>query len=143
MKPDTQHKIKFWTVTLLGTAGVIGVCLLSAKSNAEHSKPLTTTVDGNTNSPLTETATKVFRGSSCAGCHYLTGIWGRDGVTLDNMADKYDPATLRLYIRTPKLVDAHALMPVQKAIGDTEVEKIVNNLLTLPHTETNLNHEHH
>jgi hypothetical protein len=85
----------------------------------------------------------VFHGPSCAGCHYLTVVWGHDGLALDDAGVKYDADTLRRYVRNSKSVDARALMPAQDKISDVPIDKIVCFPAGLPGPETNSSHEYH
>jgi mono/diheme cytochrome c family protein len=88
---------------------------------------------------------RVFGGHSCAGCHSLTGIWSHDGFPLEHAADKYDAVALRRFIRSPKSVDAHALMPPQNEVTDAEIDAMAAFLVSFPRTQTNsiLIREHH
>jgi mono/diheme cytochrome c family protein len=96
-------------------------------------------------SPLVQAAARVFRGRSCAGCHYLKNIWGYDGLPLDHAAEKYDRDTLKRFIRNPKSVNARTLMPPQDKTTDAEIDAIANLLAGLPRAGTNSSssHEHH
>ena len=144
MKSDFKNKIKFWGIALLLVAGGVGIFLIPATSSASRTPPRpheVTPVD--MTSPTAQVAAQVFHGPSCAGCHYLTGVWGHVGVALDFSGVKYDAATLRRLIRNPKSVDPHALMPPQPNISDAELDAIVDFLAGLPGPGTNSSHEHH
>lgn len=144
MNSALKNKIKVWALATLVGAGLTGIFLLPASSDAARSKTAQQeVVPIDTNSPLAQTAAQVFHGPSCAGCHYLAGIWGHTGVALDFAGVKYDNNTLRRYIRTPKSVDPHALMPPQDKVSDAEMDRIVNFLAGLPGPGTNSTHEYH
>jgi mono/diheme cytochrome c family protein len=143
MKSELKKKLKFWGILTLAGAGVAGIFLLPTSSVASRPSPAAQEVVAvNPDSPLAQAAARVFHGPSCAGCHFLTGIWGHDGVALDYAGIKYDAATLRRYIRNPKSVDEHAHMPPQNNISDAGIDAIVNFLAGLPGPGTNSSHEH-
>jgi mono/diheme cytochrome c family protein len=143
MKSELKNKIKFWGMLAVAGAGVVGIFLLPASSVAARSKPAPHEVVAvNPDSLLAQAAARVFHGPSCAGCHYLTGIWGHDGVALDFAGVKYDAATLRRYIRNPKSVDEHSLMPPQDNISEAGIDAIANFLAGLSGPGTNSSHEH-
>jgi mono/diheme cytochrome c family protein len=124
--------------------GIIGIFRLPTSSDAARSQAVRqSVVPIDPNSPQAQAAAQVFHGPSCAGCHYLAGIWGHTGVALDFAGIKYDREALRRYIRNPKSVAPHALMPPQDKMSDAELDRIVNFLAGLPGPGTNSAHEHH
>jgi mono/diheme cytochrome c family protein len=144
MKSDLKNKIKFWGIALLAIVGGVGIFLLPASSSASRTKPeAQEAAPVDLTSPVAQAAAQVFHGPSCAGCHYLTGVWGHVGVALDFSGVKYDAATLRRLIRDPKSVDVHALMPPQDKISDAQLDAIVNFLAGLPGPGSNSSHEYH
>ena len=139
-----KTKIKFWALAAVVACGIGGIFLLPATSDAARSKAAQETmVPIDLDSPQAQAAAQVFHGPSCAGCHYLAGLWGHTGVALDFAGVKYDRVTLRRYIRNPKSVDPSALMPPQEKVSDAELDRIVNFLAGLPGPGTNFLHEHH
>jgi mono/diheme cytochrome c family protein len=144
MQASLKNKLKVWALVALVGAGLTGIFLLPTSSDAARSKDAQKDiVPINTNSPLAQAAAQVFHGPSCAGCHYLAGIWGHSGVALDFAGVKYDADTLRRYIRNPKSLNPHALMPPQDKISDADIDRIVNFLVGLPGPGTDSHHEPH
>jgi mono/diheme cytochrome c family protein len=145
VKFEIQNKIKFWGVVSLTAAGAAGVFLVPIKSGAARSKaPPRASMFVNTNASLAQAAARVFHGQSCAGCHYLSGLLGREGTPLDRAAEHYDVDTLRRYIRNPRSVDPRSLMPPQQKVTDVQIDAIANFLAELPRNGSNslLSHEH-
>jgi mono/diheme cytochrome c family protein len=133
-----------------GMAGVVvagAAALLHTPAEWDAVRPSSRVdrVEIDTNSPLVQKALRVFQGQSCSACHCLKGVWCYHGIPLEGSAEKYDPDTLRRFIRNPKLVDARAHMPLQEKITNTEIDAIASFLFELPRTQTNANStlEHH
>jgi len=134
MKSSHCIKMRFGIVAILVALGVTAAFRHSAKSEAVYSAPQPHL---DVNSPLAQTAARVFHGQSCAGYHYLTGIWGYQGLPLDQAADKYNAENLKRYIRDSRSVNHRALMPPQTKVTDDEIDAIVAFLAGLPRPQTN------
>jgi hypothetical protein len=146
MKSELKRRIKIWSIAMLVCAAVVSVFLLPADSDAARTlPPPRAVVVLDTNSPLVQTAARVFSGQNCIGCHYLTDIWGKDGWSLDGAAEKYELDALRRYIRDPKSVNAEAIMPPQETPSDVSLETMARFLAGLPRAGTNTcsHHEPH
>lgn len=144
MNSFRPNKLRSGSLLALAAAGVVGFFRIPAPSEASRNRHAPGEVVAvNPDSPLAQAAARVFHGPSCAGCHFLTGIWGHDGRALDRAANKYDADTLRRYIRNPKSVDPASLMPSQPSITDAQLDEMVNFLTGLPKTTNNASPEHH
>ena len=130
MATEKTFKPQKWVVVGGGML-VIAVILAVFREPSVNSKPLPPRNIDN-KSPIAKEAARVFRGQSCAACHFIPGYWNTDGVALNAASAKYDPAQLKRLIRTPQSVNPNATMPNQPYILETNLNAIVGFLSQLP-----------
>jgi mono/diheme cytochrome c family protein len=145
MSLNNFHSVKFWSLVILAAAGTSALFHAPLESRAARSNPQAPTAPLDTNSPVIQAAARLFQGKSCAGCHFLRGIWCCNGIPLDHAAKKYDEATLRRFIRNPKSVDPQSLMPAQKMVTDSDIDAMASFLSCHPTAKNNspATHDHH
>lgn len=73
----------------------------------------------------------VFQSRGCMNCHALFGKGGSAGPPLDAVGRRLTVEQIERYVRNPKSVNPHSLMPAQNTLSDKELDAVARFLAGL------------